>query len=371
MTWHNALAMGAAVLAAVPVVSCETFSAFADDVSILPSWEQWRSLYDYNLTDPTVLYLYTDDVIAPYWRYYASAVMAVVEGVYINGNFEITPGDFSGMSGYYLVDGSQRFGSVYASGVSTVSGSMSEPSAPVALVALQDGTLSLRLAPDSGSSAVDYTIRKTLLTGGFTGLSIMYGRVSGRLWSNVTFEGTGIFDTYSYGATTAYDDTCYIRCNPAVEPVEFTTTTDYLAWNSSGGRVLLGRSLYFSSLPTSDAYPTITADNALDYVENVLNPYMEENAPDSAPYLYDPNATPPEPSTYPVQETWASNAEWPEGNLLPTIPAASYTVDIPEIMTEGAAFWWRCLGVLFDGLGITAVVVGLLALGIVLYFVLR
>ena len=110
----------------------------------------------------------------------------------------------------------------------------------------------------------------------------------------------------------------------------------------------------------------MTADNVADYIAQVVNPALPEEV---KPYTFDPFPTPP--PTYPVQETWSNEADWPEGNLLPTIPAASYTVEIPQVMTEGVTFWWRCLGILFDGLGITAIVVGLLALGIVLYFVLR
>lgn len=379
MMRRNALAMGAAVLAAVPVVACGNIVASAE---YLPSWEQWRSLYDYNLTDPTVRFLYTDDVIAPYWRYYTSAVMAVVEGVYINGNYEITPGDFSGMSGYYLVDGTQRFGAVYASGVAaTITGGFGVPSSPVALVSLQDGTLSLRLAPTYNEPDVDYTVNKSLLSGAFTGLGVTYRRAGGGdMRTTVIYDGTGIFGLYAYEARTATLDTRYIRCNPSGDPVEFTTTSDYISANTSGGRVLLGRSLSFAALPTSDTYPTITSNNALDYVENVLNPYMEDIAPETAPYLYDP--TPYEP-IYPTGETvsgmpkeWTiENPALPSYNLDLQLPTADYSaVDVAtpiEQNASGIRFWWVMLGTLLDHFGLKSLVVLACALGLFILVLTR
>lgn len=376
MAVSKPLAVGAAVLAAVP-----SFMSGALPVSAeyLPSWEQWRSLYDYNLSDPTVQFLYTDDVIAPYWRYYASAVMAVVEGVYINGNFEITPGNFSGMSGYYLVDGSQRFGSIYAGGVSTVTGSAGAPSDSVALVALQDGTLSIRFTPNSGSD-VAYTLQRSLLTGGFTGLSIYYERVSGRLQSSIIFEGTGIFDSYSYSVGTAFSNSRYIRCNPSGDPVEFTTTLDYLAANTSGGRVLLGRSLSFSSLPTSDDYPVITVDNALDYVSDVLNPYMKENAPDTVPYLFNPYGDEP---VYPTGETvqgmpkeWTiENPAFPSYNLDLQLPTADFeSVDVSPVLEEhatGIGFWWQMLTYLLDSFGVRELFIFAMVMGLLVTVLTR
>ena len=178
------------------------------------------------------------------------------------------------------------------------------------------------------------------------------------------------FDDFSQSVRSGHYQDRYIRAAD-VDPVEFTKTSDYISSSPYGGRILLGSSATVSGLPTGSGFETITQDNALDYVADILNPYIVENAPDVEPYLYDPYATPEEPSTYPVQETWAEDADWPEGNLLPTIPAASYTCRDTGDDDGGVAFWWRCLGILFDGLGITAVVVGLLALGIVLYFVLR
>lgn len=376
MMRRNALAMGAAVLAVVPVVMSCPVSASAE---YLPSWEQFKSLYDYNLTDPTIKFLYGDPVVGIWWKYYYSALYAIVEGVYINGNYEITPGDFAGMSGYYLVDGSQRFGAIYAGGVSTVMGSAGAPSDPVALVALQDGTLSLRLAPNSGSD-VSYTIQHSLLNGGFTGLSLYYERTSGRLQSSIIYEGTGIFDTYSYGVSTAFSNSRYIRCNPSGDPVEFTTTIDYLAANTSGGRVLLGRSLTFSSLPVSDAYPTITADNALDYVSDVLNPYMSENAPDTVPYLFNPYGDEP---VYPTGETvqgipkaWTvENPRLPSYSLDLQLPTADFdAVDVStplEHHATGLRFWWALLGECLDHFGVKELVIFALALGLIVTILTR
>ena len=42
------------MLAAVPVVSHETFPAFAEDATDLPTWKHWLSLVQYNVNDPTI-----------------------------------------------------------------------------------------------------------------------------------------------------------------------------------------------------------------------------------------------------------------------------------------------------------------------------
>lgn len=376
MMRRDALAMGAAVLAAVPVVVSCPVSASAE---YLPSWEQWRELYDYNLTDPVVTYLYTDDVIAPYWRYYASAVMAVVEGVYINGNYAITPSDFQGISGYYLLDGAQRFGSIYANGIQTVTASSDVSSDLITLVSLQDGTLALTLTPESGTN-VEYTVRRNILSGGFTGLSVMTSRHGSRLHTKVYFDGTGIFTDVWYNITTAYDFTVYIRCNPLTAPAEFTTTGDYITTSTSSGRVLLGNALNFSSLPISDTYPTITSDNALDYISDVLNPYMVENVPDLEPYLYNPHVGEP---IFPTGDTvsgmpkeWTiKNPALPSYNLDLQLPTADYsTVDVAtpiEQNASGIRFWWAMFGTLLDHFGLKSLVVLACALGLFLLILTR
>lgn len=367
---RRALAMGAAVCAAVPLAVSSSITAYCADVGLgadLPSWEQFRSLYDYNLTDPTIEFLYGDPIVGSWWRYYYSALYAIVEGVYINGAYEIVPGDFSGLSGYYIYNGYRRFGALYASGVH--SGITVEPTGGVTLCAvwsLQDGALECSLTPSDYTAIYNYT---TSIDNNRWTLSWLRTNANNPR-TTVFFHGTGICDDCSFWNNTVYNF-YNISVTTGDPPTWSGHSSDYIS-RSANSTPLLGQAMTFPEpLPSNDTFPTITRDNALDYVANVLNPYMEEKAPDITPYLYDPNATPAPAPTYPVQETWAENADWPEGNLLPTIPAADYSVDIPEIMTEGVAFWWRCLGVLFDGLGITAVVVGLLALGIVLYFVLR
>lgn len=373
MMRRSALAMGAAVLAAVPVVTCGNIAASAE---YLPSWEQWRSLYDYNLIDPTVQFLYTDDVIAPYWRYYASAVMAVVEGVYINGNYEITPGDFSGVSGYYLLDGVRRFGSLYASGVhSSVTVVPGEENASICAVwSLQDGAMEVSLVPSDTTAIYNYT---TSISDNIWSLS--YRRTNQtRPHTTVYFHGTGICDDVSIWNNTIA--TSYFAVLVGGDAAEWRgSSADYIGVNTMPYS-LLGEAVSFPSLPVNDAFPTISVDNALDYVADVLNPYMQEIAPETVPYLFNPREGDP---VYPTGETvqgmpkeWTiENPALPSYNLDLQLPTADYeAVDVVTPINQNASgiqFWWAMLGTLLDHFGLKSLVVLACALGLFLLVLTR
>lgn len=72
-----------------------------------------------------------------------------------------------------------------------------------------------------------------------------------------------------------------------------------------------------------------------------------------------------------TSETIDPTATPPEGNILPTIPRGEYEYSLPESFSQSSRFWWDMTTFLFDGLGITAVIVTILAVGIVLHYLLR
>ena len=366
---RRALAMGAAVLAAAPILSCETMAVSAsdiDDTALQEAFLLWEDeLYNAFSLEGTI------DALS--WpvnvRDYYGQIAFLVEAIGVGGG-EVSPGTFSGFSGVYTDDaGVQRHGTIYtyAHEVDSIGYAMTDP---ISVLALHDGVYYAKFSPTyAGSSDMPTQWRLTpnsySSSDGTTNLGYSvtrwrYGTQQERIQAQWTL-GNGS-DLYAAGVGSAYS----IDFSFKVSPSNIAPTWPGISVAMQGQTPILGAGITLSSLPTSADFPTVTADNVADYIAQVVNPALPEEV---KPYTFDPFPTPP--PTYPVQETWSNEADWPEGNLLPTIPAASYTVEIPQVMTEGVTFWWRCLGILFDGLGITAIVVGLLALGIVLYFVLR
>lgn len=99
-------------------------------------------------------------------------------------------------------------------------------------------------------------------------------------------------------------------------------------------------------------------DGVSNYIEVTYNVTIDPPTADDRPQwetseTVDPDATPP------------------EGNILPTIPRGDYEYTLPDSFSESSKFWWDMTTFLFDGLGITAVIVTILAVGIVLHYLLR
>lgn len=354
---RRALAMGAAVLAAVPVVISPLPASAASPMT--PT--EWMQYYNVSSADVVVGTLWTDEFFPVYY----TMIMNVVQMPYING-VPIDPASYEMRAGYYLRDGVRHRGSVTLWARRTFQNGGNSGSMP--LFAGDDCSISVTVEPVTGNTSQQYYIDYGVDSSSHPRLYI--ASALSRRDMHIVATAPGFeYGTFSTTLSGNYFNNVYLGQITGGAPVEMGNNLDaVLGYGGYPSTRLLGQAVTMPTMPTSDLYPTITADNALDYIEDVLNPWALEQSPDIEPYLLSEPVPVP---TYPVQETWASDADWPEGNLLPTIPAASYSVDIPAVMTEGAAFWWRCLGVLFDGLGITAIVVGLLALGIVLYFVLR
>lgn len=354
---RHALTMGAAVFAAVPVVISPLTVSAASPMTP----QEWMDYYNVSTSDVVIGALWTDEFFPVYY----TMIMNVVQLPYING-VPIEPGSLNLRAGYYYRNGERHRGCVtlWARRIYQNGGNSGE----LPLFAGDDCSISVTVEPMTGNTSQQYYIDYTVDNSSMPQLYI--ASALSRRDMRVTVSAPGFTNSVpSYTFSGAYYNSVYLGRIAGSTPVEISSdVSGVLAFGGYPSNQLLGEAVTLPAFPTADGYETITQENALDYVENVLNPWAVEQSPDIEPYLL----TEPVPApTYPVQETWNNDADWPEGNLLPTIPAASYTVDIPEIMTEGASFWWRCLGVLFDGLGITAVIVGLLALGIVLYFVLR
>lgn len=342
---RNALAMGAAVLAAVPVVVSVAPITAASEYT-LPGWagdavHTWcRWYYDEMpiIVDTAEYKALSLTSIDAFDRTNALVIAALYAGWK-----DAHPSDLAYMEvfpGYYLdPSGIKHSGAILGRARNF---RMQNPE--VAQIFVSD-EVTFIIEPAgifeySGGNL--YSVCYT--PGGFTYNGAVYN------WSR-------LYCSFRYGETIPTVDTAHLLDGGYFR----TDTAPNKPLLSSGNR----RSTFISG------FSEVTAPLSDDDFRELATPAYEElveNYPELAPFVPDINTPPP---TYPVQETWSNEADWPEGNLLPTIPAASYTVDIPEVMTEGVSFWWRCLGVLFDGLGITAVVVGLLALGIVLYFVLR
>lgn len=327
---RHALTMGAAALAAVPAVILPLPASAAHS-----SLETWAHDYYTIITSPGFADI-TDPAFGAF-DYLDAVVLAALYGGWKDGN----PADMATLAvfnGFYAVGGEVYSGALFGrSHTTTTSGTYK---------LFQGETYDITIAPRGGT----LTLAGIYYNNSFVNWSSTSGYTANGITSG---NERGGYIYYTYGT---------------IPEVDLSSPFNYIWTRGGGTNDILGKTRganrWYQDFPSG----VITSDaDALEYIKPIVDDTVE-NYPELAPYVPDVDAPTP---TYPVQDTWAADAEWPEGNLLPTIPAASYSVDIPEIMTEGASFWWRCLGVLFDGLGITAVVIGLLALGIVLYFVLR
>ena len=123
---------------------------------------------------------------------YFSAVSAIVEGVYINGNYEITPDSYSSVSGYYLRSGVRRFGSMYGDGIFRTVTAAKEGATmdPVTLVSTQDGQLVFYMSP-TYLARDTFDIRKMISPAGLD-LTIVRNS-SGDVVASLWFDGSGIF----------------------------------------------------------------------------------------------------------------------------------------------------------------------------------
>ena len=247
------------------------------------TWPEYKALYGYNDNDDNIKAIYA----MAYYRAYYAILIAIIDDVLIGGELAITPGSFSCVTGYYLRNGIKRFGSMYGDNVyNAVVTGQSAPMIPITLVYTQDGILKFSMIPTYLAQDT-FDIRKS-----FSGLIFnltLRRNASGDIVASLVFDGSGMFDSVTQSVRSGHFQNRYIRAYNG-SPLEFTQTSDYLAGSSSAGGLLLGEIDFMTDLPTSDEFPTITAANAFDYIENVLNPWIVEQNPSLEQHLFHPTA---------------------------------------------------------------------------------
>lgn len=371
MMRRDALAMGAAVLAAVPVVISPLTVSAATPMT--PS--EWMDYYNVSSSEIAWGDFWTSDEFFPI---YYTMVMNVVQMPYING-VPIDPASYSMRAGYYLRDGVRHRGSVTLWSRRTYQNGGNSGALP--LFAGDDCSISVNIEPTSGNTDQMYYIDYTVDSSSYPRLYI--ASALSRRDMHVIVSAPG-FD-YGTRATTLsgnYFNYVYLGRVTGGTPVEMGLDTDaILGFNGYPSTQLLGGSAVMPSMPTSDTYPTITADNALDYIRDVLNPWAVEQSPDIEPYLLDP-VEPVEP-IYPTGEMvqgmpkeWTvENPALPSYNLDLQLPTADYeTIDVAtpiEQNATGIRFWWAMLGTLLDHFGLKSLVVLACALGLFLLILTR
>lgn len=370
MAARHALAMGAAVLAAVPVVVFPLSASAASPMT--PS--EWMQYYNVSSTDVVVGTLWTDDFFPVYY----TMVMNIVQMPYING-VPIDPASYELRAGYYLRDGVRHRGSVTLWSRRTFQNGGGSGSMP--LFVGDDCSISVAVAPVTGNTSQMYYIDYGLDSSSYPRLYIA-SALSRRDMHVVTTAPGFEYGTFTTTLSGNYFNYIYLGRVTSGAPVDIGNDLDaVLGYGGHPSTQLLGQAVIMPQMPTSDLYPTITADNALDYIEDVLNPWALEQSPGVEPYLLSP-AEPLEP-IYPTGETVSGMPkEWTIDN--PALPSYSLDLQLPtadfeavdvstplEHHATGIRFWWALLGECLDRFGVKELVIFALALGLVVTVLTR
>lgn len=373
MMRRNALAMGAAVFAAVPVVVSPLSASAASPMT--PA--EWMDYYNVSSTDVIVGTLWTDDFFPVYY----TMVMNIVQMPYING-VPIDPASYELRAGYYLRDGVRHRGSITLWSRRTYQNGGSSGSLP--LFAGDDCSISVTVTPVTGNTSQQYYIDYTVDSSSMPRLYIASALSRRDMHIVATAPGFD-YGTFSTTLSGNYFNYVYLGQITGGAPVEMGNNLDaVLGYGGYPSQRLLGEAAVMPSMPISDLYPTITADNALDYIEDVLNPWAVVQSPDIEPYLFEP-VEPVEPvePIYPTGETvsgmpkeWTiENPALPSYNLDLQLPTADYSaVDVSTPLEQNASgirFWWAMLGTLLDHFGLKSLVVLACALGLFLLVLTR
>lgn len=379
----NALAMGAAVLAAAPVViSPLTVCADFEPPLTEQLWDDfvaWETDID-GLGSPAEWTALISSGFGPYFGNVAGLIYAV----YSSETAAVVPGDFGGAGGIYTdSNGNQRFGSVYTytRSYDTVG---YEPVPHTAFLALADSVYSIELTPTYASSdtyAYTWTFTPTTSTnsdGTFVrSVAIRRYHTGGyqeRLYSSWDI-GSGS-DRASGSVGSGYDVSFRVKLTPAA----VAPTWPGIATAIQGQTAVFGAGVSLGNLPASEDYPTLTRDNLGDYIRDVLNPAVVENYPDIEPYLFVPSE-PYEP-IYPtdfaegIPKAWTvENPRLPSYGLDLQLPTADFdVVDVSTPLEQhatGIRFWWSLLGEVLDRFGVKELVIFALALGLIVTILTR
>lgn len=369
MTARHALAMGAAVLAAVPVViSPLTVSATWSPPASEPVYDgyvRFRQIVD-ALDDP----LYLDERL----NEYVGALTAAVYGAYASDVLALAPApdNLSCVGGYYTDgNGKECYGIMYISSRTYHAGT--PPAVPY--IILEDDAYYITITPDDPWEG-DWQFQA------FTSSGDAPGYIVKRWWNGTQYRLFGAWevgsssDTVSGYAGTSYDVSFGQRVSAAaVAPVWPGIAT---ALNSSSP--IFGRARSIPTLPTDTNYPTLTPDNIGGYIENVLNPAYPD-----VDLKYYPSGDPVEPTETPIYPTdfvegipkaWTvENPRLPSYSLDLQLPTADFdTVDVSTPLEQhatGIRFWWAMLGEVLDHFGVKELVVFALALGLIVTILTR
>lgn len=365
---YKALVTGAAVLAAVPFTMPGAIRAVA--ASPIADPVEWLEYYNISTEDYAV---------AGYWLgadwpiYYAGILevvgMPYVNGVPIDGDYEPTR-----YGGRYLRNGVPMFGEVfYHSQRYYQQGGASDP---LPVFVGSDASMYVECIPASGNTNVQYNIQLSSTNTGHPRYYINSALARRDFFVNVTATG---FDVASISATMsgAYFYDVYFGRVTSSSPAELPALADVVGFGGFPPSDLLGQSVGLPSLPGLDDFGPITSENWDEYIKDVYNPYMVEQYPDFAPYMYDPDAVDPEDPIYPTGETlqgipkeWTVvNPQIPSpGNLDLQLPTADYSdadiVPIIEENSEGLGFWWSLLTYILEEFRVKSLVILALVCGL-------
>lgn len=383
MMRRNALAMGAAVLAAAPVVM-SPFSACADfepplNEQLWDDFKAWETEID-GLGSPSE---WTALISSGFGLYYGN-IAGLVYAVYSSETAAVVPGDFGGAGGIYTdSNGVQRYGSVYTytRSYDTIGW---EPVPHTAFLALADSVYSIELTPTYASSDT-YPYTWTFTPGSYNNSDGSFVRsITVRRYHTGGYQermytswdvGSGS-DRASGNVGSGYDVTFSVKMtSAAVSP-----TWPGISAAIQGQTPVFGAGVSLGDLPTSEDFPTLTRDNLGDYIRDVLNPAIVEDDPAIEPYLFTPSE-PYEP-IYPtdfaegIPKAWTvENPRLPSYSLDLQLPTADYeTIDVAtpiEQNANGIRFWWAMLGTLLDHFGLKSLVALACALGLFLLILTR
>ena len=384
MAVSKPLAVGAAVMAAVPSVMSGAFPVCADFEPPLTDqlWDDfkaWENEID-GLGSPAEWTALISSGFGPYFGNVAGLIYAV----YSSEAAAVVPGDFGGAGGIYTdSNGVQRFGSVYTYSRSydTVGW---EPVPHTAFLALADSVYSIELTPTYASSdTYAYTWTFTPTT---------YNNSDGSSLRNITIRryhtggyqermytswdvGSGS-DRASGSVGSGYDLTFSVKMtSAAVAP-----TWPGISTAIQGQAIVFGSGVTLGDLPISEDFPTLSRENIGDYIRDVLNPSIVEEDPSIEPYLFTPSE-PYEP-IYPsefaegIPKSWTvENPRLPSYSLDLQLPTADFeSVDVSPVLEEhatGIGFWWQMLTYLLDSFGVKELFIFAMVMGLLVTVLTR
>ena len=371
MAVSKPLAVGAAVLAAVPSVMSGAIPVNAADPM---TFEEWMEYYNVSTSDIVVADLWNTD---PYFPIYYTMIMNIFQMPYING-VPIDPASYDMRAGFYLRDGVRHRGSVTLWSRRTFQNGGNSGSMP--LFSGDDCSISVTVEPVSGNTEQQYYIDYGVDSASHPRLYIASALSRRDMHIVVTAPGFE-YGTFATTMTGNYFNYVYLGQITGGAPVEIGNDLNaVLGFGGYPSTRLLGEAAVMPQMPTSDAFPTITAENAADYVSEMLNPWMMEQAPQLEPYLLTP-AEPYEP-IYPTEfadgipKSWTvENPRLPSYSLDLQLPTADFeSVDVSPVLEEhatGIGFWWQMLTYLLDSFGVKELFIFAMVMGLLVTVLTR